>query len=123
MKQICNKCWNVPCTCGKNHLVEIDDLILDDIIMLNKKGYKTRYCCEGHNTDCMIFDLYVLFDENNIVKNIPQGFKTSRKRNDIHYTKSNIKSSKSTKVITPQEIEYARTAFHEWVLNLPNRTV
>lgn len=55
-------------------LVEIDELIAPIISILNKKGYKTEYCCSGH------FDrsrTYIVFAEhyvNIIVSNIPDGF-------------------------------------------------
>lgn len=32
-----------------NDIIEIDTEIVDTIILLNKKGYKTKYCCAGHN--------------------------------------------------------------------------
>ena len=33
----------------RDDVFEVDDLIADTIILLNKKGYKTKYCCAGHN--------------------------------------------------------------------------
>lgn len=40
------KCYN----CGKPTF-EIDDLMVPSIIELNKKGWKTNYCCSGHVYD------------------------------------------------------------------------
>lgn len=42
--------------------VEIDDLMALPIILLNKLGYKTKYCCSGHDFE---FDChgYILFEE------------------------------------------------------------
>lgn len=44
-------------------LVEIDDLMILPVILLNKLGYKTKYCCSGHDFE---FDChgYILFEEN-----------------------------------------------------------
>ena len=41
--------------------VEIDDNIADIIATLNKKGYHTRACCEGHEGD--YYFNYILFAE------------------------------------------------------------
>ena len=39
-----------PClTCHRDYFVEIDDDIYKSIIKLNKKGYKTNFCCAGHS--------------------------------------------------------------------------
>jgi len=35
-------------SCGKSILVGIDDLMMDPIIILNKKRYFTEFCCSGH---------------------------------------------------------------------------
>jgi hypothetical protein len=36
--------------CGE-FMFECDNKIADDIILINKKGYQTLYCCEGHYED------------------------------------------------------------------------
>lgn len=35
------------CKCGGN-VCEVDDLCIDAIIILNKKGWTTKFCCSGH---------------------------------------------------------------------------
>ena len=36
--------------------IEVDEQIVDIIITLNKKGYRTKYCCSGHYDDSKITD-------------------------------------------------------------------
>lgn len=47
-----NKLGNAWCPnveCNGNMLFEIDELMIKPIQILNKKGYKTKYCCSGHS--------------------------------------------------------------------------
>ena len=30
-------------------IFEVDEAIAESIVLLNKKGYKTLFCCSGHN--------------------------------------------------------------------------
>lgn len=60
MKNVCLKCGCVKNEFssqlslfydGKecNHdFVEIDDMLIETILILNRKGYKTKACCQGH---------------------------------------------------------------------------
>ena len=52
-RALCIKCWNniKHCVCDKlpNVLVDVDENIQEAIILLNRKGYYTRFCCEGHH--------------------------------------------------------------------------
>jgi len=34
--------------------IELDELIIPIISILNKKGYKTKYCCSGHGLDSLV---------------------------------------------------------------------
>ena len=43
--------------------IPIDEGIADVIIDLNKKGYKTRYCCSGHDYEKSHFNGYIFFYE------------------------------------------------------------
>jgi hypothetical protein len=52
-------------------VVEIDDMILPVIIELNRKGWRTRYCCSGHTEDCS--STYITF-EDRYPGSMPEGF-------------------------------------------------
>ena len=42
--------------------VEIDDQLISPMIILNKKGYTTKYCCAGHAHEGLLGS-YVMFEE------------------------------------------------------------
>jgi hypothetical protein len=85
---ICESCFNVQkrrrkrkCEVCKSETFHCDEWILPTIVLLNKKGYKTKYCCAGHITlqDKEKSDLnrrfgtYVFFEEKS-PKPLPKGF-------------------------------------------------
>ena len=61
----CNKCFKAvnECTCKQEYSFEIDYLIYPSIYELNRKGYKTIYCCSGHINDNFL-GFYVNFANN-----------------------------------------------------------
>ena len=64
--KVCPICWEKEeeekeCRHDKDNFVEIDDNIFDIIVMLNKKGYHTRYCCGGH--DRLLDEVYIMFSK------------------------------------------------------------
>ena len=65
-------------------LVEIDELIAPIISILNKKGYKTEYCCSGHFRNSRT---YIVFSEqygNIIMSDYPDNFDLSDGYEDSH---------------------------------------
>ena len=77
----------------KGPIVEVDEMIAPIISLLNKKGYKTRYCCSGHCYECDDGEFrtftYILFQDI-LPKGItlPQGFSHTRTRKNKYDPKS-----------------------------------
>lgn len=46
---------NPRCGLPECQFVDIDELAIPWIIELNKKGYKTQYCCSGHIYECGVY--------------------------------------------------------------------
>ena len=54
-------------SCGKyTNLIEVDPNIAETISLLNKKGYLTKFCCEGHNERRIKDDGYIYFEDRSI---------------------------------------------------------
>lgn len=49
------------CKCGSD-VCEVDDLIIDAVMVLNKKGWTTEYSCSGHNDESRI-NTYIKFEK------------------------------------------------------------
>ena len=68
--KMCAKCFCLASTeeevtkihnCENAEIVDIDDTIAPDIERLNKKGWQTRFCCEGHVDADMLHHACVSF--------------------------------------------------------------
>lgn len=119
--------WCPKLDCGGN-LIQVDELFVPVIIELNKKGYKTHYCCSGHihegHSGCIGSYIYFYSDisediENNIKRNMPQGYEFSYMSDGgIHINKrfnSNLSKNKLLKLICENAIEMTK-----WAENLPD---
>jgi hypothetical protein len=62
-------CKNKNCN---GEVVEIDELFIPVIAELNRKGYKTKYCCSGHIEDT--FNSYIYFEDDIELPNLPDGY-------------------------------------------------
>ena len=70
-KRTCKRCGGL--------LVQIDEMLLPTISLLNKKGYRTAFCCSGHTYDLlsnpyMFFETYICFENHVKLPNLPEGF-------------------------------------------------
>lgn len=76
VSSLANTKGNIQCPkrtcCGD--VVQVDELLLPTIILLNKKGYRTSYCCSGHFITCMEENSYIMFEHNCQPPTIPKGF-------------------------------------------------
>jgi len=68
--KVCTVCWDKSCNHSYQYKAEIDDNISDIICILNRKGYKTLYCCGGHISEDNILqgylpNIYIAFNKYN----------------------------------------------------------
>jgi hypothetical protein len=100
--------------CGlcKNGLAEIDPLLAETIQMLNKRGYKTKFCCQGH-TNTNPIQSYIMFDDEVDLPNYPIGYTYRYPNiiNKIFYSKTNHNLE--------EEIRESAKKLYEWSKNLP----
>lgn len=62
----------------ENDIKDIDEGMWDILIELNKKGYKTRYCCEGHVSKNSRYSAYLSFEDGCAPKTVPPLFPFGR---------------------------------------------
>ena len=87
---ICNSCFHTQkryrkakCESCKSEMFHCDEWIAPTISILNKKGYKTAYCCSGHpvsegdkrkadyNCEAEFFGTYIVFQNVEDIKLSP----------------------------------------------------
>ena len=117
---VCPYCMNTlnNCICElfpPYHLIHIDGNIQEHIRILNEKGYRTIYCCEGHGKGS---NIYVTFADDYFIDTAtPEGFKYNKKRRTITYTFS--------QKLTEEEIEELKAkklaVLLEWINSLTDR--
>lgn len=71
-------CPNALCD-AVGELVTLDELMIKPIVELNKKGYKTQFCCSGHDLRGP-YDQngYILFDHGIKLPSAPEGWDIER---------------------------------------------
>lgn len=68
------RCPNAMCA-SLSELATIDELMIEPIVKLNKKGYKTSYCCSGHGLrDHSSKYGYILFAKGIKIPSTPKGW-------------------------------------------------
>lgn len=117
---VCPNCWYTldSCICElfpPYYLIHIDKNIQEHIRILNEKGYRTMYCCEGHNGGS---NTYIAFTNNYFEEiGIPEGFKYDKKRRMITYTYSTRLTKEKINEIKAKKL----AVLLNWVKGLPDR--
>ncbi|MGH4139448.1 hypothetical protein [Clostridium sp.] len=114
-KTFCRKCLS--------KLEDIDTPILDIIFNLNKKGYRTEYCCSGH-PEQKVYSAYLVVSESINGEIAPEGFSLKYKDNRTIITSLNVKKSK-VKASTVELEKLARKNLgnlRKWIIELPEHT-
>ena len=115
---VCPNCMNTLdlCICTlfpPYYLIHIDKNIQEHIRILNKKGYRTMYCCEGHNAGS---NTYITFSFDYFSDiGTPKGFKYDKKRRTISYVYSMKLKEETIKKIKTEKL----AELLEWIKSLP----
>ena len=75
-------------------VVEVDELFVPVIAELNRKGYRTRYCCSGHYAD-EYSSSYIFFAEDYVFPSLPKSYMYDQDLNPWAYLNTNGQQSKS----------------------------
>ena len=119
---VCPHCMNVlnKCTCElfpPYYLIHIDKNIQEHIRILNEKGYRTVYCCEGHGRGSNTYITFSLDYFKDIAT--PEGFKYNKKRKTITYTYSTRLMDEKAEDLKTEKLNILL----EWVKDLPDRNI
>lgn len=120
---VCPYCWNTlnKCTCElfpPYHLIFIDENIQEHIRLLNEKGYRTMYCCEGHSTEHS--NTYISFADDYFKEvGTPSGFNYDKKRRTISYSYSTKLTKEKLEEVKKEKL----AELLDWCKSLPNKNV
>ena len=120
-------------------LFETDELFAPIISILNKKGYKTKFCCSGHikpESDIIYcptytkihknydIDSYIVFEEDIKLPSIPDGYKYDEKTDgDLlpNCIRKTFDNHKKVDTILSEIINNTAVVLN-WAKNLKNNT-
>lgn len=107
---VCVNCWHKEqyCKCDKKRIESIDYNIISVLSALNKKGYKTKYCCGGHTEKSFIY-IYINFQDDYNFLILPEGF--IFKKRVLYYRNKKLK----TKIEKQKEINLKIKILKKWV--------
>lgn len=97
-------------------VVELDELIAPTIILLNEKGYCTKFCCSGHWYSHSS-TVYIFFFDDCVPPYIPKSFKWDDYREPINTMRARY-DEKSDESKYDFVVRMNKELF-EWAINLP----
>ena len=107
---VCVNCWHKEqyCKCDKKRIEPIDYNMISILSILNKKGYKTKWCCGGHAEKSFIY-IYINFQGDYNFLMLPEGF--IFKKRVLYYRNKKLK----TKIEKQKEINIKIKILKKWV--------
>lgn len=108
------------CVCDlfpPHHLIHIDENIQEHIRILNKKGYKTKYCCEGHGVGTNTYILFIMDYFKDI--DMPDNFKYVKSKRLLTYSYSTKLTKEKAEKLKKENLKLLL----EWCENLPDKSV
>lgn len=99
------------------NLIHIDKNIQEHIRILNEKGYRTMYCCEGHGTGSNTYIYFTMHYFNDIEP--PKGFEYKRKKTMVSYSYSTKLKDEEAEEIKKDKLK----SLLEWCKELPDRNM
>lgn len=120
--------------CG-GELFEVDELFAPIISLLNKKGYKTLFCCSGHiksESDVLYcekytkyhksisIESYIMFEQGIVLPNLPDGYAMDKNDGGKHDNtiRKSFNNKKHPKTLLREIIENTLSVL-DWVEKLP----
>lgn len=99
-------------------IIEVDELLLPTIILLNKKNYKTAYCCAGHFLTGIDENAYIMFKNNCQPLTVPKGFTSEFNFGTHTYTirkwfREDVESERVENILT------TALELYKWAESLP----
>ncbi|RYI30454.1 hypothetical protein EVU96_08560 [Bacillus infantis] len=108
--------------CPKNScqgdIVELDELIAPTIILLNQKGYITKFCCSGHWYDSHIAP-YIYFYEDCEPESIPNSFTWDKWDTDKEKPTIRASYDENTGESRYDFVTRVNKELYEWAISLP----
>ncbi|MBU3145647.1 gamma-glutamylcyclotransferase family protein [Clostridium sp. CF012] len=110
----CRKCLSA--------LSEIDTPILDIMFDLNKKGYKTEFCCCGHPTLNSFYSAYFVVNRNISGITTPDGFTLKCADHKTSITSIYVKKKLKLSTVDLEELAKKNLGnLRKWVIELPDQ--
>ena len=98
-------------------VIETDELITPTIMLLNKKGYYTDYCCSGHWYDSSC-NIYISFDCDIKLPFYPECFNVEHNENRVVLRK--MLTDKKYSIQSKINLIYkCNKILYRWAKNLP----
>ena len=107
---VCVNCWHKKeyCKCDRKRLESIDYNMISILSILNKKGYKTKWCCGGHTEKNFVY-IYIKFQGEYNFLELPENF--IFKKGLLYYRNKKLK----TKIERQKEINLKIKILKKWV--------